>query len=73
MPKKNKTTYLTPNEAADYVSERSGGVISVTPTCVRIWANESDIGIKFAGRWKIDRDKLDKFLQLETFSETEKK
>ena len=69
----NQKTYLTPKEAADYVSARSGGVISVTPTCVRLWADSGGIGIKFAGRWKIDKNKLIEYAGLSEFEEPKKK
>lgn len=62
--------YLTPTEVADYVKERSKGVISVTPTCVRLWCNDyPDLATKFAGRWKINKQKLDDWLQLSKFDE----
>lgn len=53
--------FLSVNEAIAYIEELGYGPI--TGQTIREWCNNRGIGLKFGGRWKVNKKKLDKLMK----------
>ena len=53
--------YIKTDEAVRLAQEMTG--IRFTTVTIRTWINDFGIGMKIAGRWYVDRDRLKEVLQ----------
>jgi hypothetical protein len=66
MPEHKK--YITAKEAI--VLHRKSGYGNISKVSIYGWAKKYGLGIKIAGRWKIDQEKFENFLRGELNEET---
>ena len=62
-----KRIYITPDEARQLY--RKAGYGKVSKVTIIDWCKKYSLGIKVGGRWKVDKEKFERFLREGTYSE----